>query len=34
MEAFLMASSVSLGNLEMIVERLVSSGRYNSKSGE
>ncbi len=27
-----MASSVSLGNLEMIVERLVSSGRYNSKS--
>ena len=27
-----MASSVSLGNLEKTVERLVSSGRYNSKS--
>ena len=27
-----MASSVDLGNLERSVERLVASGRYNSKS--
>lgn len=27
-----MASSVELGNLERSVERLVASGRYNSKS--
>ena len=27
-----MASSVDLGNLEQSVERLVASGRYNSKS--
>ena len=27
-----MASSVDLGNLEVTVERLVASGRYNSKS--
>jgi antitoxin ParD1/3/4 len=27
-----MPSSVSLGNLEKTVERLVSSGRYNSRS--
>ncbi len=32
METAPMASSVSLGNLEKTVERLVSSGRYNSKS--
>jgi antitoxin ParD1/3/4 len=32
MEDHPMASSVSLGNLEKTVERLVSSGRYNSKS--
>ena len=32
METVPMASSVSLGNLEKTVERLVSSGRYNSKS--
>ena len=27
-----MPSSVALGNLEEVVERLVASGRYNSKS--
>ncbi len=27
-----MASSVDLGNLERVVERLVANGRYNSKS--
>lgn len=27
-----MAQSVELGNLEKVVERLVKSGRYNSKS--